>query len=578
MLRAFVEHIFRPVSSLEGLWDFHPDTGPDDHGVPSAFTRQIEVPSAWETLPDLKGFRGTGWYRKTFSVESKGHVRLVFGGVSHTATVFLDGKQVGHHYDAFTPFDVILTDLEPGPHELLVKVDNSFGDHSALHIPNDYYTYGGITRPVELHTVGDLFIDKLFATPKRTDAGWALACRVRIRNVGHSEAGGEVRISVADHSACLSLPDIAPGASVEVDTELFPEAVEAWSAENPKLYRLNARLLRDGDVVDDKIERIGFREIRVEGPALLLNGRPLVLRGFNRHEDHPQFGCAIPPAGMAADLALFEDLHCNFLRTSHYPNDMRMLDMCDERGIYVWEESHSRQTPFQKPMFDAQIRQSTIEMVENHFNHPCVLMWGSVNECDTASDYGVEVHREVLGLLKRLDGSRPTTYAGHLGKADRCHGFADIVSWNIYVGWYVGQPGRTAEDLEERLRWLDSPASLGGDNKPLIISEFGAGAIYGVRNPQADPWSEEFQVVVLDEALRVYLNHPRVTGAAIWQFCDVRVTREGNNETYNSYSPMGRPRCMNNKGVVDEFRRPKLSYAAVKSRMAAAKQARDSLC
>lgn len=278
---------------------------------------------------------------------------------------------------------------------------------------------------------------------------------------------------------------------------------------------------------------------------------------------------------MAMDLALFEDMNCNFLRTSHYPNDMRLLDMCDERGIYVWEESHSRQTPFNVPMFDAQIRQSTIEMVENHYNHPCILMWGSVNECDTVSDYGVDVHRAVLGLLKELDSSRPTTYAGHLGQKDRCEGLVDIVSWNIYVGWYGGHPEKTAEELEERLRWLDSPASCGGKGKPLIISEFGAGAIPGVRNPQADPWSEEFQVVVLDEALKVYLHHPRITGAAIWQFCDVRVTREANSE--NGFNPMGRPRCMNNKGVVDEYRRPKLSYAAVKFHMQAAAEARGTV-
>ncbi len=564
MIRTFNEHLLRPVSSLDGLWDFLPVGGSGGTEVPELYPRRIEVPSAWETLPDLRGFRGIGWYRKTIRLASKGNLRLVFGGVSHTATVFVDGQQTGHHYDAFTPFDVVLPHLESGEHELVVKVDNTFGDHSALHIPNDYYTYGGITRSVELHEVGDLFLDKLFATPKRDESGWSLSCRVRIRNIGQTARAGTLCLSVVDHSATLDLPEVAPGASVEVETELFPDSVETWSSETPVLYMLEARLMRDGICVDDKRDRVGFREIRVEGPALLLNSEPLRLRGFNRHEDHPQFGCAVPPAGMALDLAIFEDLHCNFLRTSHYPNDQRLLDMCDERGIYVWEESHSRQTPFQKPMFDAQIRQSTIEMVENHFNHPCILMWGSLNECDTKSDYGVEVHREVLGLLKQLDSSRPTTFAGHLGTSDRCLGFADIVSWNIYVGWYLGQPERTAADLEERLRWLDSPESLGGANKPLIISEFGAGAIPGVRNPQADPWSEEFQCVVLDEALKVYLNHPRVTGAAIWQFCDVRVTREGNSETYNAYSAMGRPRCMNNKGVVDEYRRPKLSYEVVK--------------
>ena len=111
---------------------------------------------------------------------------------------------------------------------------------------------------------------------------------------------------------------------------------------------------------------------------------------------------------------------------------------------------------------------------------------------------------------------------------------------------------------------------IGGEGKPVIISEFGAGAIPGVRNHRADPWSEEFQCVVIDEALKVYLTHPRIVGAAIWQFCDVRVTREGNPHTYNAFSPMGRPRCMNNKGIVDEYRRPKLAYDTVRRHFAAA--------
>jgi beta-glucuronidase len=271
---------------------------------------------------------------------------------------------------------------------------------------------------------------------------------------------------------------------------------------------------------------------------------------------------------MAHDLDLFADLNCNFLRTCHYPNDHRLLDMCDERGIYVWEESHSRQTPLDAPHFEEQISLNTKEMVENHYNHACIVMWGSLNECETRTKAGAKVHQKVLEQLKELDDSRPTTYAGIWKKEDLCVGMADIVSWNLYTGWYGGG----VEDIEPRvddlLAWLDSTKSYGGKGKPVIISEFGGGAIPGCRNPQADLWSEEYQAQLLDAALKVYLHHPRISGAAIWQFCDGRTSEEANTNDYNSYTPIGRPRCMNNKGVVDEYRRPKLSYSAVKSEMA----------
>lgn len=570
-LRTFPEHRVRPVESLDGLWEFFPECDRAFRGkLPRNYTRRIEVPSAWESLPDLKGYRGVAWYRKSFDLGEKANLRLVFGGVSHTARVFLDGKEIGGHYDAFTPWDLVVPGVKAGTHTLVLRVDNTFGDHSSLHIPNDYYTYGGITRPVELHRVPDLWLDKLFATPKTGKAGWSLRVRVRVSNSGASAASGSVRLSVAGMETEIPIPEVAVGESVEVSHTFKSLDVEAWDEHNPRLYFLRAHLLRDGVATDDKIDRIGFRDIRVKGKGLLLNGKPLRLRGFNRHEDHPMYGCAIPPVAMAQDLAIFEDLNCNFLRTCHYPNDARLLDMCDERGIYVWEESHSRQTPFEPAVFARQIHDNTVEMVESHFNHPCVLMWGSLNECNTHSELGVETHKRIMNLLRELDGSRPVTYAAHLRKKDQCLGFADIVSWNLYTGWYGGEPEKTGKEFEDLLAWLDSPASKGGKGKPVILSEFGAGAIPGCRNPQGDPWSEEGQARVLDEALKVYLHHPRIVGAAIWQFCDVRVTREGNPGTYNAYSPMGRPRCMNNKGVVDEYRRPKLSYATVKFHMAEA--------
>lgn len=574
MLRTFLEHECRPVCSLDGLWDFLPGFDRElPETPPKKFTRKLECPAVWESLPDLRGYRGQAWFRREFEVQAGTHTRIVFGGVSHTAQVFVDGKEVGGHYDAFTPWDVVVSGLKPGRHEVAVKVDNTFGPHSALHVPNDYYTYGGITRPVELHAVPDLFLDKLLATPVQNKDGWALKVRVRVRNVGAEALGGRVVLTVAGQQVAVRVPEVAAGETGEVSATLKGLTVKPWCETSPILYRLVAGLFVGETLVDDKIDRVGFRVLTFKGGRFALNGKPLHLRGFNRHEDHPMHGCAVPAAGMAYDLGLFADMHCNFLRTCHYPNDMRLLDMCDERGIYVWEESHARQVPFDTPNFDAQIHTSTVEMVENHYNHPCIVIWGSLNECETRTDRGVAVHTEVMGLLKALDGTRPVTYAAHLGPRDRCQHLVDIVSFNLYTGWYGGKPERTLEDFEQLLGWLDTPEG-GGKGKPVIVSEFGGGAIYGCRNPQADPWSEEGQCVVLDEALKAYLPHKRVVGACIWQFCDIRVSSESNNGLVNGYTPMGRPRCMNNKGVVDEYRRPKLSYEVVKTHMRRAERLR----
>jgi beta-glucuronidase len=322
------------------------------------------------------------------------------------------------------------------------------------------------------------------------------------------------------------------------------------------LYSLATYLEQDGRPVDDLVERIGFREVAVKGKRLLLNGEPVRLRGFNRHEDHPQFGCAIPVEAMVADLALVRDMGANFVRTCHYPNDQRFLDLCDELGILVWEESHARTVSFDHPRFAAQIEASTREMVDWHRNHPCILLWGCLNECDSKTPAGREVHARVIAQLRAADGSRPVTFASNKLEQDLCLDLVDIASFNVYTGWYGGRVAEIEARLKQLLSWVHSDAS-GARGKPVILSEFGGAALYGVRQPRHSKWSEEYQRDLLDEALRVYLGHPDVVGAAIWQFADCRVT----DGFFGS-----RARTCNNKGVVDDYRRPKLSYETVRRR------------
>ncbi|MCD6365287.1 MAG: hypothetical protein J7M14_05375 [Planctomycetes bacterium] len=559
MLRTFAEHMIRPVESLDGLWDFVTAREHTGQGLPGTYTRRIYVPSAWETLPSLEAYRGRAWLRTWIRGYGEGGaIRLVFGGVSHTGIVYVDGQERGRHYDAFTPWTVVITGLDEGEHELVVEVDNSFGDHSALHKENDYYTYGGITRPARIEVVEPLYIDAMHVSPRRSGDLWNLDVRVRLRNCSDTAAMAQLIVRLDDEHVDLGPVAVDKRSHREVAGVLEGLQVSPWSESEPVLYYVEALLADEEDeVIDDLIDRVGFREVKVEGRELLLNGGAINLRGYNRHEDHPQFGCALPIEAMAADLQILRDLNCNFIRTSHYPNDMRFLDLCDEMGFYVWEESHARTVDFSAPKFREQIADSTREMVQWHFNRPSIIMWGCLNECESNTPSGRDEHERMLKLLKELDPSRPVTFACNTGKENLCAGLVDIVSWNRYEGWYSNSPDNARAWLDDMIEWLDSDQSGGGAGKPVIMSEFGAGALYGTRSANRAKWTEEYQADVLDAVLEAYLNHPAVVGTAIWQFCDVRVTPGWWR---------GRPRTMNNKGIVDEYRRRKLAYETVKRR------------
>ena len=559
MLRTFPQHATRPTSDLAGRWEFvTADQRRDRAKLPTRYPGSISVPSAWELLPGLESYRGQAWLRTTIPALEGYAVRLAFGGVSHTADVFIDGKKVGHHYDAFTPFAVLATGLSEGEHELVVQVDNTFGDHSALHKPNDYYTYGGITRPVELQIVPEVFIEQFHATPARKGRRWSLDVSLRLVNWSRKKLTRAAAVQLADATLDLGEVVVPAGKTVEVTGRLTGLDVTEWHPDAPALYMAEAMLFDGEDLTDDFRGRIGFRTVKVQGKKLLVNGKSIRLRGYNRHEDLALFGCAIPLEAMVTDLELLADMGCNFVRTSHYPNDMRFLDLCDEMGFYVWEESHARSVNFEHPAFDRQIADSTREMIDWHYNRPSIIMWGCLNECNSTRPAGRAVHKRVIELIRSLDSSRPITFASNKDTLDICFDLVDIVSWNVYTGWYDRDAAKAREWADDLLKWLRSNAASGGKGKPVIFSEFGAGAIYGCRSRTQAKWTEEFQAECLDKLLEAYLNHPDIMGAAIWQFCDCRVDED--------IFPH-RPRSFNNKGTIDEFRRLKLAYDTVKGRM-----------
>ncbi len=544
MIRLFEQHKLRPQKELEGTWRFVKEDGKEYH---------IPVPGCWEQHPELRNYRGTGTFYRTVEICGDCNVRLEFKGVSHTGDVYFDGEKVAHHYNAFTPFSAVVKNVKKGFHEIKVEVDNRFTESSSLHVPNDYYTYGGLTRPVALEELGDVYIQNVHCLPVYEGGAWKGTITVKAENLSQQDKTVTVKVNLAGVTEQREVA-LAAGATVEVVLVQKHEDVKPWNVGEPNLYFLEAQLLEEGILKDDFIERVGFREVTLEGRRIKINGNSVFLKGFNRHEDYGKIGCAIPIQLMVQDMDLMQELGSNAVRTCHYPNDERFLDLCDERGMMVWEENHARGFDLKKmqnPSFDKQCEDCIHEMIEYHYNHPSIVIWGILNECASETPEGREKYKKQFEQIKSLDTSRPTTFATCRHFTDICLDLPDVVSFNIYSGWY--QDIGVKERHEQEMDWIET---TGGTGKPVIVSEFGAGAIYGNRDRTRAKWSEERQADIIRENLLVYAEDERLTGAFIWQFADCRVTEE---EWFAA-----RPRSYNNKGVVDEYRRPKEAFDTVK--------------
>ena len=567
MERSFATHRIRPQEELTGrLWDFAPLQG--EHAG-EHYT--VMTPCCWESLPDTAAYRGEGRYTTSFT--GHGNVRIVCKGVSHTATISVDGREVVSHYNAYTPFEVVLPHLPEGKHTLEIVADNRFSDQSALHVPNDYMSYGGVTRPVLVERLGDAYLRLVHVTTRKVGETWQAHVEAWVVNLTERELTVDLTLALSEAGSvegseckkesdrdvpgewkCDRMVSLAPGQETLVSCDLDCAGALPWSPEAPNLYEVCGTLYQEGMPIDDLIDRFGFREIQISGKQILLNGQPLRIKGVCRHEDHPQYGCALPMEAMAYDLMQIRDLGANSVRTAHYPNDERFLDLCDALGILIWEENHARglsEEQMRNPHFEDQAEEVIREMVPLHYNHPSIYIWGILNECASETEYGKACYEKQLNLIRSLDATRPTSFASCKFKTDICFGLPEVVSYNIYPLWYHNTP--VGEYLDDLYTWVQEETE--GAGKPFLVTEIGAGGLYGYRNPEHSHWTEEYQAETLREQVTAVLAHPDCVGLYIWQYCDIRISEEWWG---------GRPRTMNNKGLVDEFRRHKLCYDVVK--------------
>ncbi len=560
-MRRFTTHHKRKVRSLDGIWDFSwlgvADPANVDPGK-ITFGEHMAVPGCFDANALYGGKHGLAAYQKTLHLVPNKTYRLVFDSVLHWGQFFIDGKSLGEHAGGYTIFSL---DFKAGRANavLTVLVDNRFdAKRSPLHRPHfDWYHFGGLGRGVELHELSDVSIDGLF-TKTTSISGPELEVRIPITN--HSgKKEGNFKI-IFDGKELVNEKVTIPASKSEIIRILKVSGSSLWSPEKPNLHELVVELEED-----DFCERVGLRQVEARGQDILLNGEKIILRGVNRHESHPQFGAALPPAIIASDMLQLRDLGVDFVRGSHYPQDHLFLDLCDENGILVWCEGTGWQ-------YDEEMRETGFaeaqekhleEMIVSLCNHPSIIFWGMLNESFGNRDFAPAVYERCVKKIRSLDDSRLVTYATCKPKDDLTLHLFDVISVNTYPGWYDG----TFEEIPAKLKKLaDLIDQRGFADKPFIISEIGADGIYGWRDWNASRTTETYQAKLLDSAIRTILKKDsRFAGIAIWQFCDIR-TSEMNE--------ISKGRGYNNKGLVDEYRRPKLAYETVKGLFTGGKESK----
>ncbi len=542
---------------LSGIWSFAflPDLA--DPGALDPATVECAalatVPGVFDATPADAGRRGTAIYKTQIEIKPHQKSQLRFDGLGLWAKLYIDGQPQGEYDLPYGGWNVDVPPSDERRRDVALVVDNRLHhERTTLVEPYfDFYLYGGIYRGVWLHLLDGPAITEVQITVQDWKAG-----RIKVRACANESSIAAVPLEIAFDGGDFQRADDAVWTNESVEFSGVVPHAKPWSPDRPHLHTLRLRLGTDVFTT-----RFGLREIRVDGPRLLLNDQPLKLHGVCRHEAHPQCGPALPLTQLLEDIQLLKQTGCNFVRGSHYPQDPRFLDLCDEVGLLVFEESLGWQAELKhltNPHFAQRLETMTREMVRRSFNHPSVIMWGFLNEGHSELPESRALYERLTAAIKEEDPTRPVTFATNQLMDDINLDLADIISINIYPGWYA-QPEAGVRPLDTIVPYIDDCLEhlrrVGLDDRPLIISEIGAGAIYGWHDPLNAHWSEEYQADLLQIVCEKFQTDDRINGLSLWQFCDIR--------TYADSYALKRPRAFNNKGIFDEYRRPKLAAEIV---------------
>jgi beta-glucuronidase len=503
----------------------------------------IPVPSDWNSrVPELEFYAGMVWYRKSFVFfpEPERRYFLYFEAVNYHAHVYFNGQKLDEHEGGFTPFAVELTGkITAGHNSLVVGVDSTNTPETVPEIAYDWWNYGGITRPVWIVEVPETYIHDYRFTYRPREG--VISGDVGIE--GPARSGADVLIEIPELAAKATVRTSSEGIAM---FELNPDSPQPWSPKDPKLYRV---VVTAGD--DRVEEKIGFRTVEVRGTDILLNGEPIFLRGISIHEE------PLDPVGTRRQgwksarelLVLAQKLGCNFVRLAHYPHSEKMTRLADKLGLLVWSEV---------PVYwaIAYTNPHTLEVAVNMVtenvmrdrNRASIIVWSVANETPIT-----EARSAFLGAMidrvRSLDDTRlvsaaldRTTKEGDRITVDDPLGARlDLLAVNEYEGWY----GDRSIDRITDIAW-DTPY-----DKPMIFSEFGAGALHGHHGPKHERWTEEYQRYFYQQTLKMAEGIPFLRGASPWILKDFRSPRRFHGLYQNFW---------NRKGLVSETGDKKLAF------------------
>ncbi|UII21681.1 glycoside hydrolase family 2 protein [Fulvivirga ligni] len=486
----------------------------------------LDVPGDWNSQdPTLEFYEGTVWYQRDFNVKLEKDKKywLYFGAANYEAHVYLNGKKLGMHKGGFTPFQFDVTDLlKNGANSVVLKVDNSRHQDEVPTVNTDWWNYGGITRDV-----------LLLNTPK----SYIQDYKIQLNRENNKEIKGFVQLAGGANKVTVSIPELKVSQSFSADTNglvnisLPVKKISYWSPENPKLY--DVELSAGADNVKDKI---GFRTIVTSGHNILLNGKSVFFRGISMHEENPLIPGRIRGEGDIRMLFQWaKEMNCNFIRLAHYPHSEKALRIADEMGLMIWGEVPVYWTISweNQPTFDNAQAQLT-DMIVRDKNRASVVIWSVGNETPV-SEPRLKFMGSLVDKVRSLDDTRIVAAAlevhqkdGVVTCDDPLQEKIDLVSFNEYAGWYWGKP----EDLPG-LKFNFST------DKPVFISELGAGATPGFHSEDKVRWSEEYQEELYVNQVKMLSKVETLRGMTPWILVDFKSPRRPHPVYQNFWNRKG---------------------------------------
>ena len=450
--------------------------------------------------------------------------------------VWLNGELIGENIGGYLPFSFDVTKFIKSGQEnkLVVRVDNRPRINwlpAAEQI--EWIQYGGILEPVKLVSTSKTYIDDLMYRAKPDNAGASISCTINIANQTTAENKLDLAINISGNSVIVNKSvkvRCKPNEITKITVDILLEHADLWSPDTPVLYTANVSLADKSGKIDDLTDRFGIRQVSVSGTSILLNGKPIIIKGIHRYDAYDRLGPNPPEKILREELALMKSAGINTIRV-HYPASPQLLDLYDEYGFMMMEEIPLNwwgQTNWtgiipiggraeQNLDILDQARNALKDMIARDKNHPCIIIWSMANECVTDNEAGITVMRNLLKLSKSLDPTRLATFVAG-SDPDKHLGFdeADIVCFNKYVACeHISQIDSVcyqplARDLVNYRNYFGT--------KPIIMSEFGRQGVRGIHGDVF--YSEEFQAAYIESMWKALRSNPTISGGIVWTWAD----------------------------------------------------------